>query len=280
MALEREIFGHQVLHKLGVGARSIIYEVLDPATKKKYALKRVLRSDPALDDPCIAQVEVEYETSSKLDHPNLRKSYQLFRKKRWGFLGTSEVGLLMELVSGKSLIERNDFDHAQRLEIFRQTAEALAAMHKAGYVHADMKPHNIIVSPDGQTVKVVDFGQSCPLGTVKERVQGTPDYIAPEQVVKGAIDARTDIYNLGATMYWAFTGQNMPSVFDSITSGLPAASVRVPPPRAVKPDLPEDINQLIAQCLKPDRRERPADMAAVARRLDQLLDTAEPTPVD
>ena len=66
--------------------------------------------------------------------------------------------------------------------------------------------------PTGE-VKVIDFGQSCRIGTVKERIQGTPDYIAPEQVARRPITSQTDVFNLGATLYWALTGQDIPTLY-------------------------------------------------------------------
>src|SRR5438309_1276541 len=80
------------------------------------------------------------------------------------------------------------------------------------YVVSDLKTNNILVGPDGK-VKVIDFGQACKTGTCKERIQGTPDYIAPEQVKREAVTFRTDVFNFGATMYWTVTGQKIPTLF-------------------------------------------------------------------
>src|SRR5205809_142124 len=80
-------------------------------------------------------------------------------------------------------------------------SSGLEALHHMGYIHCDLKPNNILVDPGGQ-VKVIDLGQACKVGTAKSRIQGTPDFIAPEQVKCEAVTARTDVFNLGATMYW------------------------------------------------------------------------------
>src|SRR2546430_604156 len=79
------------------------------------------------------------------------------------------------------------------------TARALDALHALGYVHCDLKPNNILISEDLQ-VKVIDLGQAAKFATIKTRIQGTPDYIAPEQVNCGPVTVRTDVFNLGATM--------------------------------------------------------------------------------
>lgn len=86
----------------------------------------------------------------------------------------------------------------------------MAELHAVGYVHADMKPNNIVMTVTGD-IRIIDLGQACKIGTIKERIQGTPDYIAPEQVHRREITPKTDIYNLGATMYWVLTQHHIPT---------------------------------------------------------------------
>jgi serine/threonine-protein kinase len=277
MTIMRDLFGFHVIGRLGSGARSVIYRVVEPGTRRVYALKRVTRDNPELDDPCIAQVENEYAVSRDFAHKNLRRSLQLFKTRRYFLFGLKEVGLLMELADGSSLLEHREYAFPKMTEIFKETAEGLAEMHRRGLVHADMKPHNIIVSTSG-AVKIVDYGQSCPIGTVKARVQGTPDYIAPEQVVKGALDQRTDVYNLGATMYWAFTGANLPSVLDPTQgAGRPMAQRTARTPSQLNPHIPAALDKLIMECCRFERRDRPLDMNAVLARLEPVLRDAGPT---
>ena len=91
------------------------------------------------------------------------------------------------------------------LRIFTETAMGLKAMHAAGFVHADLKPNNILVTPDDD-VKLIDLGQSAKLNRAKPRVQGTVDYMAPEQVQREKLDQRTDVFGLGACLHKMFTG--------------------------------------------------------------------------
>ena len=112
----------------------------------------------------------------------------------------------MEYVDGKTLDEVEAPTMAQLVLIFNQVAEALVHMHRRGVYHGDLKPGNIMVTKDGK-VKLIDFGTAWLKGEVKNRIQGTPQYMAPESATEKVVDERTDIYNFGATMYRMFTGR-------------------------------------------------------------------------
>src|SRR5204863_8687103 len=142
--------------------------------------------------------EMEYKVAQQLNHPNIRKIMRMIKRKS-KLLTLHELYLVMELVDGVSLDRQPPRTFDQAAHVFHQTAEALAHMHARGFAHADMKPNNIVVSDDG-LAKIIDLGQSCMAGTIKPRIQGTPDYIAPEQVHRRPITPKTDVYNLGATM--------------------------------------------------------------------------------
>ncbi len=118
----------------------------------------------------------------------------------------TEAFLVMELFDGKPLDVRPPSDLFSIIDAFLQVAQGLKSMHALGYAHCDLKPNNILRSESG-AVKVIDFGQSCKIGTVKERIQGTPDYISPEQVNRRPISVQTDIFNFGATLYMVLTGK-------------------------------------------------------------------------
>jgi len=119
--------------------------------------------------------------------------------------------------------------------------------------------------------KVIDLGQACATGTKKERIQGTPDYIAPEQVKLDPVTARTDVFNFGASLYWCLCGEKLPTLF---TCGKGENSFlvddRIRTPRDVKPSLPENLSNLVMDCVKIKTEKRPADMSEVARRLEVM----------
>lgn len=265
------IEGYRVLKEVGRGAASIIYLVQDPKTKQIWALKHVEKNDPK-DQRFLDQAEAEYRIASELDHPSIRKIERLIKKKA-NLLATKELYLVMEYVDGISEDRQPPRTFEKAVEIFEQVARALAHMHERGYVHADMKPHNIMVT--NGVAKIIDLGQSCKIGTVKERIQGTPDYIAPEQVHRRAITPRTDIYNLGATMYWTLTRKHIPTALakeDSLVGSKDDHLIERPRPAIeLNPRIHPKLNDLIMQCVEVDPDKRPASMAQVADRLNLIL---------
>src|SRR3954462_5902872 len=201
--MAQKLLHYDVLERLGEGARSTIYLVQDPETKQIYAMKHVHR-DVQKDIRFIEQMETEFEVSRQFTHPNLRRTFDLKIQKSL-LLKVNEAYMLMELVDGRPLDVRLPGELMQIVDTFIQVAQGLKAMHSMGYVHCDIKPNNILRNETGK-VKVIDFGQSCKIGTIKERIQGTPDFIAPEQVKRQPVSVQTDVFNLGATLYWCLTG--------------------------------------------------------------------------
>jgi len=266
-----KLAGYSVLAEIGRGAASIIYLVQDPKTKRIYALKHVEKHDPK-DQRFLDQAILEYEVASKVNHPTIRSIDKLI-KTRERLISLKEVFLVMEYVDGVSIERHPPATFEQAMETFKQTAAGLAAMHRAGFVHADMKPQNIVITDSG-LVKVIDLGQSCRIGAVKERIQGTPDYIAPEQVHRRAITPRTDIYNLGATMYWVVTGRNIPTALpkgESLVGSLDDQFIEKPRPAILlNPRTPEKLSDLISACVEVDPEARPASMDDVFHRLDLI----------
>jgi len=258
--------GYRITKQIGVGARSTINLAIELESGKPFAIKHVVR-DSSDDDRFIEQVETEYAVTSKIKHPYLRHSYQIHRIRK--LLQVKEVMLVMEYVNGLHLEAARPNRLNTFLTIFQKIARGLTALHEVGYVHSDVKPTNIMLGPKG-VVKIIDFGQTCPIGHKKERIQGTPDYIAPEQVRRLQLDERTDVYNLGATMYWVLTSENYPTV---IQGSDPRGGMRIAvPDRPLAPielngKIPPSLSQLVMECCREDPAERPADMQQVVARL-------------
>ena len=258
---------YEVLERLGEGAGSTIYAAQDPRTRQIFAVKHVIR-DGQKDIRFVEQMEAEYAISRAFTHPNLRRSYELKISKSL-LLKVTEAFLVMELFDGKPLEELSPMRMVDILDTFVQAAEGLKAMHAMGFVHCDIKPNNILRSSTGQ-VKVIDFGQSCKSGTVKERIQGTPDFIAPEQVARKPVTIQTDVFNLGATLYWCVTGRHIPTLYTVNKKGENSFLLddRITPPIELNPKCPQAVSNLVLECVATSPRKRPVDMDAVIQRLE------------
>jgi len=264
-----EVPGYQVVQFLGSGARSTIWEVRDPRTGKSFALKRVVKRESS-DDKFLQQAINEFDVGSNLDHESIRHVYHMKRVKRW--LALKEIHLVMELCQGITVQEARLSDMVEILRIFSCVAGALGYMNSRGFVHADMKPNNIIVSATGK-VKIIDLGQSCRMGTIKERIQGTPDFIAPEQVYRRPLDARTDVFNFGAALYWTLTGKPIITVLPKKGNLTMKSDLRVTPPDEINPDVPKPLSNMVIDCVDIHPQNRPMSMTEVSTRLALIAHT-------
>lgn len=258
--------GFRLIKQIGTGAASKIHLGVELRTNKSFAVKHVVRNSSD-DDRFIEQVETEYACSHKIEHPYLRHSHSFHRIRR--LLSVREVYLVMELVDGLTLDVARPNRLNTFLTLFQKVTAGLHALHEIGWVHADIKPINIMLAPKG-VVKVIDFGQACKIGERKERVQGTPDYIAPEQVRRLQLDRRTDVFNLGATMYWTLTSMNYPTAIRGmdVRPGVAVISSDKPiAPIELNDKIPLALSKLVMECCRENPVERPADMGQVASRL-------------
>ena len=266
-----EVPGYQVMQYLGRGAGSTIWQIRDRRTDAICALKRVIRRSKA-DDPVVRQVLNESHIAGELDHPVMRRIYRTIRVRRW--LQLREIHLVMEYCEGQSLQDNRPESIAEVVRIFVAAAEGLVHMNERGFVHADTKPNNIIVAGNG-TVKLIDFGHSCRLGTIKPRIQGTPDFIAPEQVHRRPLDARTDVFNLGAALYWTLTGKAIPTALPRKGEVSIRAETLLVPAQQLRPDIPRALDNLITDCVETHPSRRPASVAEVSSRLGLIAHALE-----
>jgi len=274
MAGSHKIQGYEVLATLGYGARSTIFAVKDDGNHV-YALKRVVKESPE-DQRFLDQAIKEHEVASQFSHPALRRSYKLIRHRR--MMRLAEVYVLMELVDGLTMEQLETEDLIQSCRLCREVARGLGVMHESGWIHADIKPNNIMLT-DESSVKVIDFGQSCPVGTVKDRIQGTPDYIAPEQVLRRQITPQTDVFNLGATLYWLFTREHVPTLIKKKGKSPGRLNfkedLKAKPPHELNPRIPSALSALVMQCIEVEPKARPENMENVANRLQLAIGQLE-----
>ncbi len=267
-AIPASVFDYDVIDFIGEGAGSIIYAVSHRESKQIYALKHVVRKTDK-HARFIEQLENEFEVGRAARHDNLRKVVDMKSHKSL-FRTTTEAALVMELFDGAPLDLQKTPSMLKLVKCFIDTAKALQSLHQAGYVHCDLKPNNILLSADGVT-KVIDLGQACRIGTKKERIQGTPDYISPEQVRCEPVTQRTDVFNFGATMYWCLTGAKLPTLFtlkktenSFLVDGAMAAPVEL------NKNVPENLSNLVMDCAHTKIAKRPGDMGELVSRLETV----------
>jgi len=262
-----DIPNYRVLEKVGVGAESSIYRARCMRTGRDYAVKIVKVTKPE-DTSYVELLRAEHMIGSSVDHPVIRKVFELrILRRRLRLRGAI---LFMEFVEGVPMSDKS-FQRPldEMLRLFTEVATGLHAMHRAGWVHADLKPSNILVTP-AQQVKLIDLGQSSKMRDAKARVQGTIDYIAPEQVQRGVLDARTDVFGLGAALHRVVTGKPVltemnqtVSLYSQSLVGKRLSQIRQPATR----DLPPTVAKLIDDCCQSNPADRIADMPSLVERM-------------
>lgn len=276
---ETSIGKFTVLGTLGTGAHSTILHIRRHADSTQYALKVVPFSGPQ-DQKFVDQAEHEFRVAQMLDHPNLIKIHQLEMQRDW-LRRLKKVELLIEYVNGKTLDTFPVIAVPKLVQIFEQVTRGLVHMHRRGVCHADLKPNNIMLTRTGE-VKIIDYGLAWIKGENKGRTQGTPEYMAPETVTHKMISERTDIYNLGATMYRLVTFRLPPSL-------VPQAGIKVDrktyeqllkPAQECNAAAPPALCDLIHRCLQFDAHQRPERMSEIQGQLDHLTEELVRTPED
>ncbi len=254
-ALKGHTVGHYlVLDELGRGGMGVVYKARDTRLGRLAALK-VLRPDSGIGAEATRRFLREAQTASALNHPNILTIYDI---------GT-DAGLdyiAMELVEGGTLadlIASGPLPAERALRLAAEVADALAVAHAASIVHRDLKPSNIMM-PAADRVKVVDFGLAKVTGTsaaasetttalsTAGAIVGTAPYMSPEQATGGAVDARSDLFSLGAILYEMLAGR-MPFRSDSAVGTLAAILKDTPPPI---PGVGPAVARLVDRCLRKD----------------------------
>lgn len=268
---------YQLLEKLGEGGMGTVYKALHTELDRVVALK-ILSPGRMNDEQAVARFKREMKAVGRLDHPNIVRAHDARD------IGGTQF-LVMEFVAGENLGQlsqtRGPLPVAEACELARQAAVGLQSAHEHGLIHRDIKPTNLMLTPNGQ-VKILDLGLARILNgpprleavTVTGFTMGTPDFIAPEQVSDShAVDARADIYSLGCTLYQLLTGQPpftgpmYGSPFDKLRAHV---SEPIPPIRRLRPEVPAGLAEILDKMLAKAPASRFATAAEVAAALSRF----------
>ncbi|MFH8392950.1 Stk1 family PASTA domain-containing Ser/Thr kinase [Streptomyces sp. NPDC018036] len=258
---------YRVEARIAVGGMATVYRALDTRLDRVLALK-VMHPTLAADATFVERFIREAKSVARLAHPNV---VQVFDQGADG----SYVYLAMEYIAGCTLRdvlrERGALQPRAALDILEPVLAALGAAHRAGFVHRDMKPENVLIGDDGR-VKVADFGLVRAVDTVTSTtgtVLGTVSYLAPEQIEHGTADTRVDVYACGVVLYEMLTGAK-PHTADSAAQVLyQHLHEDVPPPSAVVPGLAYALDELVTAATARNPELRPTDAVAL---LGQVLE--------
>jgi len=260
---------YHVLGTLGKGAHSTILHVRRNADSREYALKLVPVGGKD-EEKYLEQARHEFRVAQMLGHPNLIKIYALELKRDWLFR-VRNAHVLIEYVNGKTL-DAIPIPQDQLVVVFAQIAAGLAHMHRRGVFHADLKPNNVLYGKRGE-VKVIDYGLAWIKGEPKDRVQGTPEYMAPETARSRIINVRTDLYNFGATMYRLTTLKLPPSAMpgtESLRLAGKAYTSMLTPVGELNKAVPKSLCDVIHRCLEYDPEKRPERVGEVLEELNKI----------
>ncbi len=272
MATIESIGKYQVLGTLGAGAHSSILHVRRAADSREYALK-VVSIDDKEDMKFLEQARHEFRVAQMLNHPNLIKVHCLETSKDWLFR-IKKVHLLIEFVSGKTLDMVPPMSMEKLVPTLARVTMGLMHMHRRSVFHADLKPNNIMLSKRGD-VKILDYGLAHVKGEPKDRIQGTPEYMAPETARGKIINERTEIYNLGATMYRLTTLQAPPALAasaESVRLGEKMWKSMLKPVTELNKGVPKELADLVHRCMSYNPEARPERMGAIYEELKQMAD--------
>ncbi len=261
----------QLVRELGRGGMGAVFEAHDAAGVP--AAIKVLLPRYSGDSAALLRLDREARSLRAIDHPNVVRCIDAAVAP-----GTPVPFVALELVRGtdlqRLLIERRRLPLGEALALIREITSGLTAAHRAGVVHRDLKPGNVLVGDDG-AVKLADFGlarrdvESIPL-TLSGAAMGTPRFMAPEQIHGRAIDARTDVYAVGCLIHQLATGD--PPFLGGSLQEIFRQHEQAPRPRLGDrvPDAPDALSDLVARCLAVAPEDRPADGAAVLTALDAI----------
>jgi eukaryotic-like serine/threonine-protein kinase len=260
---------YRVTSSIAHGGMATVYMGVDVRLDRPVAIK-IMHAELAADQDFVARFIREARSIAQLSHPNVVAVYDQ------GADGHN-LYLAMEYVAGSTLRqllnERGRLSARESLDIIESVLAGLAAAHRAGIVHRDVKPENVLLSGDGR-VKVADFGLARNLsGTSHTKtgvLMGTVAYLAPEQLTANVSDARCDVYAAGVMLFELLTGHQPHTGESALAVAYKHVNETVPPPSAVSPGMPHVLDSLVALATNRDPRLRPADASQFLHAVSEV----------
>ncbi len=263
---------YEVTSRIARGGMATVFLATDQRLDREVAIK-VMHPHLADDEQFIARFHREAKSAARMSHPNVVAVYDQ---------GSSHdvVYLVMEYVAGTTLrdllSERGALTPGEALGVLEPLLDALAAAHRAGVVHRDVKPENVLLTEDGR-VKVADFGlaraaSTSQSGTTTGMLMGTAAYLSPELVLRGVADARSDVYAAGIMLFEMLTGRQPFLGEVPIQVAYQHVNDDVPPPSSLDPGLPVELDDLVTWSTARDPDERPRDARELVVDVRQVRD--------
>lgn len=264
---------YDVQEVLGQGGMGTVFKAVDRELGEVIAIKTLKQDFLSQDPTALERFKSEIRLARRISHRNVVRTHDLGERDGMYFI-------TMEYVEGKSLKEliraRGRLPVSVTLSVGKQLARALEVAHEQGVIHRDIKPQNMVVEPSG-VLKVMDFG----IARLAQRPQdsgmtqqgamvGTPDYMAPEQMMGEGVDARADLYAVGCVLFECLTGR-APFVAETSYQLVVQVLEELPPRvRSLNPEVPEGLDALVAELLAKSPDQRPANALELHDRLAQL----------
>ena len=254
---------YEILEEIGRGGYSVVYRARDRRIGSDVAIK-LLVPPPAAARLARERLRREVQAVRQITHPNIVQVYDVSEDGPWGFV-------VMEYVAGPDLSvrvrDRGPLDATSVALLGREVADALAVAHRRGILHRDVKPQNILLAPDGRA-RLTDFGSARLAGMVTLTqaggLVGTLDYAAPEVLAGARADARSEVYALGVTLFYALTGTLPPRA----GRGTASAPGKGHHPASRRGDVPAWLDQAVARATDPDPAERYPSLGLFSAALD------------
>ena len=269
----RQLTSYILVKQIGKGGMGAVWKAWDKKLTRWVAIKFLLVSE----EEDVARFQREAKLAARLRHPNIAPIYEVGEAPATQAGSSARHYLAMEYIDGQTMASASGLPLPELLDLFMKVAQGIEAAHKAGVVHRDLKPANIMLTSD-KWPYVMDFGLAKAIQaesslSVSGAVMGTPAYMPPEQAQGqlDQIDAQSDVYSLGATMYAVlckkqpFQGQTPMEILMKVCKEDP------PPLRSHNPEIPEEVEKIVLKAMAKDKPDRYASSLALAEDLKRYL---------